>query len=124
MQNKRLSFPVLALISSTSTLFCCVLPALFVALGFGSVVASTIGVFPQLTWLSEHKGIVFSVAGMLVLASGIWEWKRRNDPCPLDPQLAKACMRLRKTSRILWAVSAIILTVSGIFVFLVPLFLQ
>ncbi len=124
MQNKRLSFPVLALLGSSSTLICCVLPALFVTLGFGSVVASFIGAVPQITWLSENKGVVFAVSGSLIALSGIWEWRRRNDPCPLDPQLAKACTKLRKVSVGLWIVSAIIFVVSAIFVFVVPKFLN
>jgi len=101
-----------------------VLPALFVTLGFGSVVASFIGAVPQLTWLSEHKGIVFGFAGAMIAFSGFWEWKRRNDPCPLDPQIAKACTKLRKISVGLWFVSAIIFAVSAIFVFIVPRFLN
>lgn len=124
MQNKRLSFPILALLGSSSTLLCCVVPALLVSLGFGSVVASFIGTVPQVTWLSENKGLVFALSGFLIALSGFWEWKRRNDPCPLDPQLARACTKLRKISVGLWALSAIIFTVSLIFVFVVPKFLN
>lgn len=120
MNAKRYSFPLLTLLTSTSTLICCVLPALFVALGFGSVLAGVVGAFPQITWASENKGLVFGIAGIMILLSGLWEWKRRNDPCPLDPELAKSCTRLRKISFYLWLVSAIIFAGSGFFVFVLP----
>lgn len=124
MKVQRVRFPLLALLTSGSTLICCVLPALFVALGFGSVVASTIGAFPQITWLSEHKGIVFGLAGAMIIFAGIWEWQRRNDPCPLDPALAKSCMQLRKLSWALWIVSVVIFAGSVFFVFILPKFIS
>lgn len=124
MKLKNPGFPILALLGSSTTLICCVLPALLVTLGFGSVVAGVIGAVPQITWLSENKGIVFGIAGILVAASGLWEFKRRNDPCPLDPNLAKACMKLRKISLILWIVSAVVLSGSAFFVFVLPQFLN
>lgn len=124
MSAKRFSFPILALLTSGSTLICCVIPALFVALGFGSVIAGVVGAFPQITWASEHKGIVFGAAALMITLSGIWEWKRRNDPCPLDPELAKSCTRLRKISFYLWLLSAIILAGSAFFVFVLPLIIE
>lgn len=123
MKSKIFSFPVLALLSSTSTLICCVLPALFVALGFGSVLAGIVGEFPQITWASENKTIVFGVAAVLVSLSGLWEWKRRNDPCPIDPELARSCTKLRKISLSLWFISATILLGSSFFVFILPRFI-
>jgi hypothetical protein len=122
MKSKQFSFPVLALLSSASTLVCCVLPALFVALGLGSTVAGFIGAFPQITWLSEHKGIVFALAGALIAFAGFWEWRRRNAPCPLDPDMAKACAKLRRISIGLWFLSVVIYVVSVSFVFIVPKF--
>ena len=112
--------PYLVLFSSASTLICCVLPALFVALGFGSVVAGLIGVFPQITWASENKALVFGIAGLAIFFSGIWEFKRRNDPCPIDPKLAIACKKVKKISLTLWFISAIIFTISALFVFVIP----
>lgn len=124
MKTKILNFPILSLLGSASTLICCVLPALFVTLGFGSVVAGVVGAVPQITWLSENKIIVFALAGLLVVASGVWEWKRRNDPCPLDPELAKACAQLRRISVGLWILSAVIFVLSALFVFVLPYFLN
>lgn len=51
------------LATSASTLLCCALPALLVALGAGAVLASRVSVFPQLVWVSEHKIEVFVLAG-------------------------------------------------------------
>jgi hypothetical protein len=124
MKAKRFSLPLLALLGSSSTLICCVIPALLVALGFGSVLAGFIGVFPQITWASEHKGLVFAFAAVMVALSGLWEWKRRNDPCPLDPELARSCTQLRRISVALWWISAVVLLLSSLFVFVLPKFLD
>ena len=61
---------VFALFGSLGTLVCCALPALFVTLGFGATFASLIGTFPQLTWLSAHKGWVFGGAAFCLAAIG------------------------------------------------------
>jgi hypothetical protein len=45
----------LTIIRSLSTLLCCALPALLLALGAGAVVASAVAAVPQLVWRSEHK---------------------------------------------------------------------
>ena len=42
------------LATGASTLLCCALPALLVALGAGAVLATAVSVFPQLVWVSEH----------------------------------------------------------------------
>lgn len=124
MKTQERAFSWLVLLTSFSTLFCCVLPALFVLLGFGSVVASVVGAFPQITWLSEHKQIVFALATVLVLAAGLRERRRQFEPCPTDPALARACGRLRRFSLILWAISALTLAGSALFVFVLPRFIN
>lgn len=94
---------IIALLGSTGTLMCCVLPALLVALGFGSTVAAAISAVPQITWLSEHKLITFFAAGTL-LAAGFWLRARPEaQTCPTDPTLARECQRARRASgMILW----------------------
>jgi hypothetical protein len=51
--SKRLS--ALSLFTSFSTLICCALPALLVALGAGAVLSTLVSHVPQLVWVSEHK---------------------------------------------------------------------
>jgi hypothetical protein len=112
--------PLSALLFSLSTLVCCALPALFVALGAGATFVSLLGVFPHLIWFSEHKGMVFSVAAILLVLNFL---HRRLTPqeCPTDPQLARQCTRARRISRIVSGVSTLALLVGAFFAFVAPL---
>lgn len=106
-----------ALLASTATLVCCVLPAVLVSLGAGAVVVGLVSTFPQLVWLSEHKASVFMVAGMLLAASGLSIWRGRHLPCPVEPVAARKCMRLRRISAVLYGISLISFAVGGLFAF-------
>jgi hypothetical protein len=111
---------LLSLFASSSTLVCCALPALLVALGAGAALSGLVSVFPQLVWLSEHKVGLFSFAGLMLLASGTLQWHNRTAPCPLDPALRDACERTRRTSRRVWAASALLYLVGAWFAFAMP----
>ncbi len=93
------------LLASSATLVCCVLPAVLVSLGAGAALVGLVSAFPQLVWLSEHKGWVFGIAGALLAASGGMLWHARRLPCPVDPGAARSCMRLRRISAILYWVA-------------------
>ncbi len=111
---------VLSLFASSSTLICCALPALLVALGAGAALSGLVGAFPQIVWLSEHKIGLFIFAGLMLMASGALQWINRNAPCPIDPSLRDACLRTRRLSvRVYW-VSVGIYLVGGFFAFVLP----
>ena len=80
-----------ALLASSATLVCCVLPAVFVALGAGAALAGLVTAVPQLIWLSEHKLLVFSSAAGLLAVSGLALWHGRSLPCPTDIEAARSC---------------------------------
>jgi hypothetical protein len=111
---------LLSLFASSSTLVCCALPALLVALGAGAALSGLVSVFPQLVWLSEHKVGLFSFAGLMLLASGTLQWHNRTAPCPVDPALRAACERTRKTSRWVWTASVLLYLVGAWFAFAMP----
>jgi len=112
---------VLSLFASGSTLVCCALPALLVALGAGAALSSLVSAVPQLVWLSEHKvGLFIGVAVMLAL-SGFMQWRARSLPCPVDPALAAACTRTRKFSNRVYLFSLSIYLVGAWFAFIAPL---
>jgi hypothetical protein len=111
---------VLSLFASSSTLVCCALPALLVALGAGAALSSLVSVFPQLVWLSEHKVELFVFAGLAMAVSGALQWRHRTAPCPTDPALRQACLRTRKTSWRVYLVSLLALGVGGWFAFVQP----
>ncbi len=115
---KRL-LPFTSLFFSLSTLVCCALPALFVALGAGATFVSILGVCPQLIWLSENKGIVFSVAATL-LTLNILQRRLAPRECPTDPQLALQCTRARRMSGFISGLSLLCLLVGAFFAFVAP----
>ena len=111
---------LLSLFASSSTLVCCALPALLVALGAGAALSSLVSVFPQVVWLSEHKEALFGVAGLGLAASGALQWLNRNAPCPTDPALRRACLQTRRTSLRLYGASVLVYVVGGWFAFVQP----
>jgi hypothetical protein len=110
----------LSLFASSSTLVCCALPALLVALGAGAALSSLIAVFPQVVWLSEHKVGLFVFAALAMAGSGALQWRNRTAPCPTDPTLRDACLRTRKTSLWLYAFSVAVYLLGGWFAFVQP----
>lgn len=118
--RRNLGLSMLALLASSGTLVCCVLPAVMVSLGAGAALAGLVTAVPQLVWLSAHKALVFGVAGALLLMSGVALWQARRLPCPVDPHLARACTRLRRWSAGLWIASVVAIAVGALFAFLLP----
>jgi hypothetical protein len=108
------------LLASTTTLLCCVLPAVLVSVGAGAVVVGLVSTFPQLVWLSEHKALVFTAAAALLAASGFMIWHARSLPCPVDPVAARSCTRLRRISAWLYAVSLLAFLAGAVFAFVLP----
>jgi hypothetical protein len=119
--RRNAGLAVAALLASTSTLVCCVLPALMVALGAGATLAGLVTAVPQLVWLSEHKMLVFGAAAILLVGAAFAAWRARRQPCPTDPQLALSCMRLRRFSAVLLACSFVAYSIGAIFAFVLPL---
>ncbi|NBX02289.1 hypothetical protein EBR11_07175 [bacterium] len=115
---QALGVPFLTLFTSISTLVCCALPALLVSLGLGAALASTLNRFPQLTWISEHKPLVFVGSAFLLVVGGVWLYWARNLPCPADKKLADACIRGRKISYWIYGFSVIIWIIGFTFAFL------
>jgi hypothetical protein len=109
--------PTLALFGSTATLVCCALPALFVALGMGAVVAGLVSAVPQITWLSENKPLVFGASAALIVLAAALQWRARDAPCPADAAAARACQRLRAASVVILVIAAIAWCVGAFFAF-------
>jgi hypothetical protein len=117
--STRLSW--LSIFTSASTLVCCALPALLVAIGAGAALVSIVGVFPQLVWLSEHKGPLFIVAASLLAIAGWFQYRARFAPCPADPGLAAQCLRARRFSLRIYLASIAIFATGFFFAFVAPL---
>jgi uncharacterized membrane protein YdcZ (DUF606 family) len=118
--QRNTALALTALLASSGTLVCCVLPALMVALGAGATLAGLVTAVPQLIWLSEHKVEVFTVAAVALAIAGISIWRARQLPCPADPLAAAACMRLRRYSAVLFTLALFAFSVGATFAFILP----
>ena len=100
----------IVLFTSTTTLVCCALPIMLVAVGMGAVSAALFSNLPFLGVLAANKVWLFSIsAGLLLLAA--WALFRPGRTCPTDPVLAKRCnsadrwnKRLLIASASIWAI--------------------
>ena len=52
--------------ASTSTLICCVLPAVVVSIAGGATMISIISTFPFIVTLSQYKDLLFIISGILI----------------------------------------------------------
>jgi hypothetical protein len=111
---------VLSLFTSTSTLICCALPATLVAIGSAATLASLVSTFPQLIWISEHKALVFGMAGAMLLIAGYFQWRARHAPCPVEPVLASICTKARQQALLVYWISVAIFMVGVFFAFIAP----
>lgn len=110
----------LTLFTSFSTLICCALPALFVALGAGGALISVTSEFPQLIWISQYKIGVFVFAGFMILIGGFLRYRARSLACPIDPELAQACQSSRDWSGKIYWLSVVIYLIGAFFAFVAP----
>jgi len=120
--SRRLN--LLSLFTSGSTLICCALPATLVAIGSVATLTSLISYFPQLIWISEHKPLVFGLAGAMLLIAGWMQWRARLLPCPTDPQLAALCTQTRRQSVWIYGFSVAIFMIGAFFAFVAPLLID
>ena len=109
-----------SIFTSASTLLCCALPALFVALGAGAALATLVGAVPQIVWVSENKTLVFVGAGVMLAVAGYLQYRARFLPCPTDAALAAACSRQRLVSNVIYFVSLAIYVIGVGFALLWP----
>ena len=111
---------ILSLFTSGSTLICCALPATLVAIGSAATLTALVGNFPQLIWISEHKPLVFGLAGAMLAIAGYLQWQARNAPCPVDPILAAVCSKTRKNAMMIYWLSVAIFAIGAFFAFVAP----
>ena len=112
---------ILSLFTSGSTLICCALPATLVAIGSAATLTALVGNFPQLIWISEHKALIFGLAGAMLAGAGYLQWQARNAPCPADAKLAAVCTKTRKNALRIYWLSVAIFAVGAFFAFIAPL---
>ena len=114
---------IFSLFTSSSTLFCCALPAIFVMFGAGASFASFISVFPFLITLSVYKIELTVFAFLMMGIAGYFNYRASFAPCPVDPEQGRKCMVLRKRSRLIFYISSVILFFATFFTYVVPEFI-
>ena len=118
LTGKALS--LLSLFTSAGTLFCCALPALFVALGAGAAFAGLTSAFPQIIWLGAHKTWLF-LAGGGFLAAAFVLGRAEPEACEITPGSPSACEETRSWSRPLLYLSSILYVTGAFFAYAAPL---
>ena len=76
---------IFSLFTSSSTLFCCALPAIFVMMGAGASFASFVSAFPFLITLSVYKIELTLFAFLMMGIAGYSNYRASFAPCPVDP---------------------------------------
>jgi hypothetical protein len=106
------------LFSSFGTLLCCAIPSTLVLLGFGATLVSFLGSFPQLIWLSENKGYVFSISFLMLAISYVAQKYSETQVCPVDKK--ENCEETKDWSRPLFWISFGINLVGAFYAFVLP----
>lgn len=106
------------LFSSFGTLLCCALPSTLVLLGFGATMASFLGNFPQLIWLSENKEIVFGLSFLMLGLSYVGQKYAQTQACPIDKK--EDCESTKSWSKPIFWASFSINVVGAFYAFVLP----
>ena len=106
-----------ATLLSTGTLLCCALPIILISVGLGATVASFTSQFPFLVTLSGYKLQMFTGSAVLLVISTWLIW-RPGVTCPVDPQQAVLCQKLKLWSKRLFTLATGIWSVGFFFAYL------
>lgn len=115
-------FSWFGLFSSFGTLLCCAIPSTLVLLGFGATMASFLGNFPQLIWLSENKGYVFGFSFLMLGVSFAGQKYSQSQVCPIDKK--EDCEKTKDWSKPLFWVSLSINVIGSFYAFILPKLLE
>lgn len=64
---------------------------------------------------------MFAIAGVMLLAAGVMQWRARSLPCPADPALAATCNRARRWAAAIYTFSVVMFVTGFFFAFLAPI---
>ncbi len=115
-------FSWFGLFSSFGTLICCAIPSTLVLLGFGATLASFLGNFPQLIWLSENKGYVFGLSFVMLGVSFAGQKYAASQVCPIDKK--DDCEKTKDWSKPLFWISLGINVIGSFYAFVLPRLLE
>lgn len=108
----------LGLFTSMGTLLCCALPSTLILLGFGATLASFLGHFPALIWLSEHKAYVFIISFFMLGISYFAQKYSESQICPIDKK--EDCESTKSIAKPIFWTSVIINLVGVFYAYILP----
>lgn len=108
----------MSLFGSLSTLVCCALPILLVAIGMGTSLIFLLSIFPWLKVVSDYKVYLFIGAGLILLLAYNIHWQDRNLKCPADKKLKEICSKSKLMNFKILNISLVIYLVGFFFAFL------
>lgn len=111
-----------SLFGSFGTLICCAIPSTLVLLGFGATLASFLGNFPQLIWLTENKEYVFGFSFLMLGISYAAQKYSQSQICPIDKK--EDCEKTKDWSKPLFWFSFGINIIGSFYAFLLPKILE
>jgi hypothetical protein len=114
--QKTLSW--VGLFGSFGTLLCCAIPSTLVLLGFGATLASFLGNFPQLIWLSENKEYVFGFSFLMLGISYAGQKYAQTQVCPIDKR--EDCESAKGWSKPIFWISLGINLIGAFYAFILP----
>ena len=114
--QKSLSW--VGLFGSMGTLLCCAIPSTLVLLGFGATLASFLGNFPQLIWLSENKEYVFGFSFLMLSVSYAGQKYAQSQVCPIDKR--EDCESTKSWSKPIFWISFGINLIGAFYAFVLP----
>lgn len=119
-ENKLLQkfFSWVGLFGSFGTLLCCAIPSTLVLLGFGATLASFLGNFPQLIWLSENKGYIFGFSFFMLGFSFVGQKFSQAQVCPIDKR--EDCESTKSWSKPIFWLSFGINLIGAFYAFILP----
>jgi hypothetical protein len=89
-----------------------------VLLGFGATLASFLGSFPQLIWLSENKEYVFGISFLMLGVSYLGQRYAQTQVCPIDKK--EDCESTKDWSKPVFWTSVIINVLGSFYAFVLP----
>lgn len=106
------------LFGSFGTLLCCAIPSTLVLMGFGATLASFLGNFPELIWLSENKEYVFGFSFLMLGLSFLGQKYGEAQVCPIEKK--DDCQSAKDWSKPVFFFSLAINVIGSLYAFVLP----
>ncbi len=117
--TKPVKWSWVLLLTTSTTLVCCAIPAILVTLGFGAVVAAMVSAAPWLVTLSQYKVALFAGSGLLIVLAA-WVVYRPGRSCPVEPELAAACAQADRWNRLFIHIAAMLWVIGFLAAYVLP----